>query len=80
MKTPRSVHALALASIAFAVAAIPAGGQQLTVESEAGKQTTLSRADIEALPHIKIAAVVHNLDWMSHLPVSDRTARTSAEG
>jgi hypothetical protein len=28
--------------------------QQLTVQPEAGKQTVLSRADIEALPHSKI--------------------------
>lgn len=28
--------------------------QQLTIQPEAGKQTVLSRADIEALPHTKI--------------------------
>jgi hypothetical protein len=28
--------------------------QQLTVENETGKQTQLSRADLEALPHIKV--------------------------
>lgn len=29
-------------------------GQQLTVETESGKQTELTRADIAAMPHIKI--------------------------
>jgi hypothetical protein len=28
--------------------------QQLTVENETGKQTQLSRADLKALPHIKV--------------------------
>ena len=28
--------------------------QQLTVENETGKQTQLTRADLEALPHIKV--------------------------
>jgi hypothetical protein len=28
--------------------------QQLTVENETGKQVQLSRADLEALPHIKV--------------------------
>ena len=28
--------------------------QQLTVENETGKQTQLTRADVEALPHIKV--------------------------
>ena len=28
--------------------------QKLTVQAESGKQTVLARADIEALPHVKI--------------------------
>lgn len=32
--------------------------QQLTVQKETGKQTILSRAEIEALPHVKITAGV----------------------
>ena len=28
--------------------------QQLTVQTESGKQTVLARADIEALPHVKV--------------------------
>ena len=31
-----------------------ASGQQLTVQAENGKQTVLARADIEALPHVKV--------------------------
>ena len=32
--------------------------QQLTVQIEGGKATVLARADIEALPHIKVATLV----------------------
>ena len=28
--------------------------QKLTVQAESGKQTVLARADIEALPHVKV--------------------------
>jgi hypothetical protein len=37
--------------------AAPALCQKLTVETEGGKQTILSRADIEALDHVKVATV-----------------------
>jgi hypothetical protein len=30
--------------------------QQLTIQNETGKQTVLARADIEALPHVKVTA------------------------
>ena len=33
-----------------------ASSQQLTIQNEAGKQTVLARADIEALPHVKVTA------------------------
>ena len=33
--------------------------QQLTVETDPGKQVVLSRADLEALPHIKVTATDH---------------------
>jgi hypothetical protein len=33
-----------------------ASSQQLTVQTESGKQTVLTRADIEALPHVKVTA------------------------
>lgn len=47
-----------LPTILFALLllASPASSQQLTIQNEAGKQTVLSRADIEALPHVKISA------------------------
>src|SRR5580704_16447494 len=32
--------------------------QQLTVQSESGKPTVLARADVEALPHLKVTATV----------------------
>ena len=33
--------------------------RQLTVQSDSGKQVLLSRADLEALPHVKVAAAEH---------------------
>ena len=40
--------------LALAMHAVPALGQQLTVQNEDGKQTVLTRAEIEALPHVKV--------------------------
>jgi hypothetical protein len=40
--------------ILLALGAAPALCQQLTVQTEDGKQVALSRADIEALPHAKV--------------------------
>ena len=34
--------------------AVVCASQQLTIQTEAGKQTLLARADIEALPHVKV--------------------------
>ena len=34
--------------------------QQLTVQTEAGKQLVLSRSDLEALPHVKVTASEHS--------------------
>jgi len=34
--------------------------QQLTVQADSGKQVVLSRADLEALPHIKVTASEHS--------------------
>jgi hypothetical protein len=41
---------------ALLMQAVLCGSQQLTIETESGKQTVLARADIEALPHVKITA------------------------
>ncbi|MGA2100606.1 MAG: molybdopterin-dependent oxidoreductase [Candidatus Sulfotelmatobacter sp.] len=35
--------------------------QQLTVQNDDGKQTVLSRADLEALPHVKVQAAAHDV-------------------
>ena len=40
--------------VVLILAAVFAHGQQITVEPEAGKQSVFQRADMEALPHIKI--------------------------
>ena len=34
--------------------------QQLTVRNDSGKQVLLGRADLEALPHVKVAATDHS--------------------
>ena len=34
--------------------AVLCASQQLTIQTETGKQTLLARADIEALPHVKV--------------------------
>jgi hypothetical protein len=51
---------LSLAVLIFLVA-LPsalADAQQLTIQTEPGKQIVLTRAEIEALPHIKVATQV----------------------
>ena len=35
-------------------------GQQLTVQTDSGKPVVLSRADLEALPHVKVTATDHS--------------------
>jgi hypothetical protein len=40
--------------LALSLCATLAPGQQLTFQAENGKQTVLSRAEIEALPHVKV--------------------------
>lgn len=35
-------------------------GQQLTVQTDSGKQVILNRADLEALPHIKVTVAEHS--------------------
>jgi hypothetical protein len=42
------------ALLAVTLLAVFASGQQLTVQDENGKQTILARADIEALPRVKV--------------------------
>jgi hypothetical protein len=40
--------------IALMMQAVVCASQQLTIQTEAGKQTLLARAEIEALPHVKV--------------------------
>ncbi len=51
---------LALLS-AFSMATVRAWAQQLTIQNDDGKQTVLSRADLEALPHVKVQANAHDV-------------------
>jgi hypothetical protein len=51
MKNRPFLSALHFALILDAVIVQP---QQLTIQIEAGKQVVLARADIEALPHVKV--------------------------
>lgn len=39
--------------------------QQITIETEGGKQTVLAKSDIESLPHFK--TTTHDSDKPSHL-------------
>jgi len=48
-------HRLVFAALVFSlILQASAQCQQLTIQIEAGKQVALTRADIEALPHIKV--------------------------
>jgi hypothetical protein len=47
------VFALAFSSLALQC-------QQLTVQTDSGKQVVLSRTDLEALPHVKVTASEHS--------------------
>jgi hypothetical protein len=45
----------------LALLTVLASSQQLTVQTEAGKQTVLTRSDIDALPHVKVVAGSANM-------------------
>jgi hypothetical protein len=49
-------HCLFPLAVVLAVALVPALmlGQQLTIQTESGKQTVLTRTEVEALPHVKV--------------------------
>ena len=47
--------------IVLVLQSIVAHSQQLTLQKEDGKQTILSRADLERLPHVKLQATVHDV-------------------
>ena len=51
MKNRPFLHALIVLLLGAALAQC----QQLTIQGEGGKQTVLSRSDLESLPHLKVA-------------------------
>ncbi|MFY9661078.1 MAG: molybdopterin-dependent oxidoreductase [Terriglobales bacterium] len=48
-------------ALLLALLTVLASSQQLTVQTEAGKQTVLTRSDIDALPHVKVVAGSANM-------------------
>jgi hypothetical protein len=44
------------ASISLLLSAAVAQCQQITIQTEGGKQTVLTRSDIDSLPHVKVTA------------------------
>lgn len=46
--------------VALVFASIASRCQQLTVQTDSGKQVVLSRADLEGLPHVKVTASEHS--------------------
>ena len=53
----RKHSAFAILALVFSSLALQC--QQLTVQSEAGKQVVLNRPDLDALPHVKVSAAEH---------------------
>ncbi len=54
----RLFYAAAFVTLTLQVVLAPA--QQLTIQDESGKQTVLTRADIETLPRVKVTAGAPN--------------------
>jgi hypothetical protein len=46
--------------LALVFTSVPLLCQQLTVQTDSGKQVVLSRTDLEALPHVKVTASEHS--------------------
>src|SRR5262249_4285250 len=53
-------------------------GQQLIVQAESGKQTTLTRADIDSLPHVRISATEHSAPAVSFEGVAVKSVLEAA--
>lgn len=51
---PMKQHLSLLILAGLLLAAIPAQCQQLTIQTQDGKQTVLARPEIESLPHVKV--------------------------
>jgi len=50
----RSLHSLSTVLLALTLQTALVQGQQLAIQTETGKQTLMSRTDLEALPHVKV--------------------------
>jgi hypothetical protein len=46
--------------LTLALSSVALESQQLTVQTDSGKQVVLSRADLEALPHVKVTVSKHS--------------------
>src|SRR5579871_3441324 len=57
----RKYARLLLISAALTLQARWCRAQQLTIQNDDGKQTVLARADLEALPHVKLQASAHDV-------------------
>jgi len=56
-------------ALLLALLTVLASSQQLTVQTEAGKQTVLTRSDIDALPHVKVVAAVPTCSNFEGIPL-----------
>jgi hypothetical protein len=56
LRSKRLKNRSRLRTVLFALTLLPtlASSQQLTIQNEAGKQTVVSRADLDALPRVKV--------------------------
>jgi hypothetical protein len=56
----RRLFLLSALLLALALSSVALQSQQLTVQTDSGKQVVLSRADLEALPHVKVTVSEHS--------------------
>jgi len=56
----RRLFLLSALLLALASSSVALESQQLTVQTDSGKQVVLSRADLEALPHLKVTVSEHS--------------------
>jgi len=56
----RRLFLLSALLLALALSSLALESQQLTVQTDSGKQVVLSRADLEALPHVKVTVSEHS--------------------
>jgi hypothetical protein len=56
----RKVFLLLALLLTLALSSVALESQRLTVQTDSGKQVVLSRADLEALPHVKVTVSEHS--------------------